>query len=219
MDDMNRRWMVLAAAGLLLCVVAATWALFGGNGNDAAPLDPSSSDAPTEAIDRLGEQGDEEARVRLVELTGSPDRDVALAAVRNLGLQRNEKARRALETVMTDRERDARVRSAAAATLGKFEDVDPAPLARVLARENDARVRRGAAMGLAKCTDTKRTDAVPDLYRALRDPDPRVREWAATGLHRATLMLFTFDPQKDPRTQGKQLGDIRRFLRQHGYLK
>ncbi|MFP4141376.1 MAG: HEAT repeat domain-containing protein [Phycisphaerae bacterium] len=174
---------------------------------------------PEDRIDRLGKEKSETSRKQLIELTANSDRNTALSAVRNLGLQGDEESRRALEAVLADPDRDSRVRSAAAATLGRFEEMDPQPLTRILANEEDVHVRRGAARGLMKWTSTKNNQAVPDLYKALRDPDVRVREAAATALYKATLMLSMYDPRKDPRTQGKQLSDIRRMLTEKGYLK
>jgi HEAT repeat protein len=219
MDDNNKRWVLLAAIGLLGCVAVAAWALTSQGGQ----LDSSvgGSESPTREADKLGEQtkqGNKEARVRLVELTTSPNTDVALAAVRNLGLQKTEEARTALEDVLTDRGRDERVRSAAAATLGKFKGGDPEPLTRVLEKEPSARVRRGAARGLAAWSGENATEAIPALYRALRDPDPTVRQWGYSGLRRATGLVFIYDPKEDPRTQGARLGTIRSQLSKLGYL-
>ena len=213
MDDQNKRWMVLAGAGLLVCLAAVAWTFMG----DREPLE--TSEVPEDRIDRIGKEKSETSRKQLIELTANPDRNTALSAVRNLGLQGDEESRKSLEVVLADPDRDPRVRSAAAATLGKFEDVDPEPLARALARDDNVHVRRGAARGLRRWTSTKNTKAVPDLYRALTDPDVRVRQEAATALYKATLILFTYDPTKDPRTQGKQLGDIRRLLEEKGHLK
>ncbi len=213
MEDQNKKWMVLAGVGLVICLAVAAWTF------TSTPEPLETSDAPEDRIDRIGSKKNETSRKQLIELTANPNRDTALAAVRNLGLQGDEESRKSLETVLADRDRDPRVRSAAAATLGKFEEIDPEPLARVLSQDENVHVRRGAARGLRKWTSTKNTQAVPDLYRALTDPDVRVRQEAATGLYKATLILFTYDPGKDPRTQGKQLGDIRRLLREKGHLK
>jgi HEAT repeat protein len=213
MDDQNKRWMVLAGAGLLVCLAAVAWTFMG----DREPLE--TSEAPEDRIDRIGKEKSETSRKQLIELTANPDRNTALSAVRNLGLQGDEESRKSLEVVLADPDRDPRVRSAAAATLGRFETMDPKPLARILANEENVHVRRGAARGLMKWTSTENNQAIPDLYDALSDPDVHVREAAATALRKATLILFMFDPRKDPRTQGKELSDIRRFLREKGHLK
>lgn len=212
MNAQNRRWMLVAGASLVVCVAAAGWTL----------IDSDSQGQPTtpeDRVDRLGDEKTEQARRELIQLTASPTREIALSAVRNLGRHGDEESRRALEEVLADTGRDPRVRSAAAAKLGEYDQADPQTLARVLAREKNVHIRRGAARGLMKWTDTDHTEAVGDLYRALSDPDLRVRQSAATGLRRATLMLFTFDPRKDPRTQRKQLAAIRRFLCEKGHME
>ncbi|MFP4054828.1 MAG: HEAT repeat domain-containing protein [Phycisphaerae bacterium] len=218
MDSDVKRIGLVVVAIVLFAVGAAiyNWTSDPGSGKPSESADAAEM---TRHAHRLGNQKESEAaRKSLADMVRDPRREVALAAIRNLGVNRSDKARSLLEDVVSDREMDRRVRAAAGSALGKYTDASPATLARVLENEPDKLVRRGAAIGLANRSSPEQSDAIPALFKALRDPDPRVRQWAATGIFRVTRIMFTFDPEKDPATQGQQISKIRDALVQGGYM-
>ena len=214
-SDLKRIGLVVAA----IVLFAAGAAIYSWTSGPSGPSEEADTPEMVRHADRLGKKKEsQEARKSLAEMVRDPRRDVALAAVRNLGINRSDENRLLLEKVVTDREMDHRVRAAAGSSLGKYADASPAALARVLENEPDKLVRRGAAIGLANRSSPERTEAIPVLYKALRDPDPRVRQWAATGIFRVTRIMFTFDPEKDPATQGQEIAKIRDVLVESGYM-
>ncbi len=212
---MANRKVILLLAGLgLLLIMAVGWMVLAP---DPIAGDPTSSD-PTQrmaAASSLGEREDQDAVETLIILATDRNDQVAVRAVRSLGRQKTQLSREALENLLGSAEK-ARVRGAAAAELGRYEDLDPSVLTNVLSdTQAEPEIRAGAAKGLSRLKDR---DAVPQLFRALSDPDPKVRLWASTALGKITGRRYMYYADKPPSQQREVIEAIERSLKRLGYL-
>jgi len=75
---------------------------------------------------------------------------------------------------------------------------------------DEAGVRLGAihALRRSRLTTARRVEITPHLDRALRDPDPRVRFWAAIALHEGAPRGVTSYPHRLTRTAGALLAGL-----------
>lgn len=204
---------VLAGLGLVL-VVAAVWMVMAPDPIDG---DPTSSDPEQRmtAASSLGERKDQDAVKTLILLADDRNDQVAVRAVRSLGRQKTEPSREALQNLLDSADK-ARIRGAAAAELGQYEDLDPHVLTDVLSNpQAEPETRAGAAKGLSRL---KNRDAVPELFQALSDPDPKVRLWASTALGKITGRRYMYYADKPPSQQREVIEAIKRSLKRLGYL-
>lgn len=204
---------VLAGLGLVL-MVAVVWMVMAP---EPIAGDPTSSDPAQrmEAASSLGNRDDQDAVKTLVILAGDQNDQVAVRAVRSLGRQKTELSREALQNLLDSADK-ARIRGAAAAELGQYEDLDPSVLTNVLSNPKaEPETRAGAAKGLSRLKDR---DAVPQLFQALSDPDPKVRLWASTALGKITGRRYMYYAEKPPSQQREVIEAIERSLKRLGYL-
>lgn len=212
---MKDRRMIALLIGVIVIILAAVgWMLFAPEGIEG---DPTSSD-PDERLAAAASlaKRDDEASVRtLVTLAADEDRRVAVRAVRSLGRQQTARSRQALEELLKSGE-DDRLQGAAAAELGRYEDLDPAVLTGVLGDPAaEAEKRAGAAKGLSRL---KKKESIPQLFSALKDPNPKVRLWAITALSETTGLRFNYDADVPPSRQQREIRFIRTVLKRNGHM-
>ncbi len=130
------------------------------------------------AAEALGRLGGEAACQMLRRCTADPDPTVRVAVAHALGACGDLTAVPALLPLLADADPD--VRRATAASVGCSNDAAAAAaLAAALDREEQLLVRRALAAALAH---SAHPGAQPALLKALADPDPQVRGYAAQAL-------------------------------------
>lgn len=212
---MRKNPQVLVLGLLVLAGAIALVSYLTGPGRGADRL--ASSGDPQErlkAVEASGGDRSEAASERLSQLSRDSDLRVARGAVRALADNRTDRNRELLMEIMEDKSRRGRVRGEAAATLGEYEGTDFRVLTNAL-RDPDKDARAGAAKGLVRL---RKPEAVPELYRALSDPDPEVRMWAISAINKVVVIRFNYDAGKPPGSQVKQIEYIGQLLRQRGLL-
>ncbi len=203
-------------AGVLMGIAALLFLrlLFGGDDIDdlAASED---ADERLLALDKAHNREDEAAAEVLTQLASDPDPRVASRALKTMGHKRDPRHVATLRKQLVDKTRPVEVRAAAAASLGRYDQTQPTELTGMLRAEKDAKVRAGAAQGLAFMSRSRKTEIIPDLYKALSDPDPAVRNWAITGISKMTGHRFEFDAKDKPGSPAhrKIVSDLGQYLR------
>jgi len=203
----------LAVLGVAVSLFA--W-LSSGPSNSVEELirseDPNQRGA---AAARLGASADAEATRTLRELARDKNAWVAIKAVRALGRQKTEDRRDALGSMVNDKALGEPARAEAAATLGSFEQANPVVLTETMAKDPSPRVRAGAAKGLVRL---RKPETLPELVKALSDPDTRVRAYAITAIHHMIARRYNFDPRAPVQTQQREIERIKAYLRKCGVL-
>jgi HEAT repeat protein len=207
------RFRVAVVAGVSLLVLGgAGWLAYHlwGSGADA-----ESPEACLQRIEKIETPKSESQVQELREYARHVDVRVSVSAVRKLGEAKTQASRQALVELMRDSPQP-QVRGEAAAALGKDPAADSKLLVQVLQTDKDAEARAGAAKGLARLKDQM---TVPVLYEKLRDPDQKVRIWAATALSNITGARFDYRAEVPPDQQKDKIDYIGVLLRRWGMLK
>lgn len=161
------------------------------------------------------------ARQALINLARDPDGRVGFQAVKAMGENRDERTYEALLDICRDSQVTPNVRGAAFAALGHYEQTHFDTLTGPLLADEEPLVRAGAARGLSHKLKWDRPEgrvAIPDLYKALYDPDPLVRGWAITAICKMTITRFNFNATKPPKAQKEKLEFIEAYLKRNGYM-
>ena len=212
----HRRALARGIAALALFAAAVTTGAWYYHHRGGSAVWRAASDDPNGRLLAAADLGDSTsgvARETLVRLAGDASVAVAVQAVQSLGRNVCPANREAMSSLLTSPHLRPEARAEALAEMGRFPDADPHPLIAALAADDDARIRAGAAMGL---TRLRNPAALPELSRRLEDPDPRVRIWAITGIHRMITRRFPYDAKADPATQAAVIRKIRTYLRSCG---
>jgi HEAT repeat protein len=205
---------VLCVLALLLTLRAFFW---GGGSGDASSADARKRLA---GVESLRGREDNAARQRLVALADDPDRRVAFQAVKAMGVNRDEETYQALLQIAKEAQ-DPQVRGAAYSSLGQYDQTNLDLLTGALQDEKEPLARAGAARGLAHKLEMNRQQgraAIPDLYRALYDPDPAVRGWAITAICKVTITRFNYSATTPPEAQRDRLKFIEDYLKRNGFM-
>jgi len=175
----------------------------------ASSADPADRQA---AVERLSERGTESSARLLSALAADRDPETARLAVRGLGQVQTQANLDALTRILDNNKLSKNARAEAGFTIGKFKAADPKVLTERLSveREPDPVVRAGVAKGLARM---EMPSTIPQLSAALEDPNPEVRRWAISAIHRMVIRTFPYDADKPPQDQQAVIQKIREYLR------
>lgn len=160
--------------------------------------------------DRTG--GSREVLIRVAE--SDNDERVKLASISAMRHNRDEDTEKALRR-MAREEKSPAVRGEAWVVLAEYKNVATSELTGVLQSESNPIVRIGAAQGLANRADRK---SAPNMFRALGDPDEKVRAWAITAIRQITKVGFLYDAGKTPGEQVQVIQQIGNYLRRNGFM-
>jgi len=200
---------------VVLIVGAGGYWLHTGLGSAGKLADSADPEDRIRAAAQLASKDSPAARKALRRLSRDSNRYVAIRAVWTIGERRTRASRDLLGEIARDRGAHSAARHEAAAALGKFKDADPGILTELLTVEADAEVRAGAAKGLLRMRNPK---TLPELVRALEDPDRRVRLWAITAIHKMIARRFPYDAKLPPDKQRHEIERIKAYLRKAGVL-
>jgi HEAT repeat protein len=208
---------------LVAAVALVLWLVDSRTGNVEKLSGSAKAVDRMEAVDKAGKSSSGGASKALEKLSRDRDENVAVRAIWALGDSPGDRNRDALRRIVTDKSVRPRVRGEAAAALGKHEDAGSAILKDTLVGDGDPQVRAGAAKGLSRVAGRQKTvegakSIIPQLSRALEDPDPNVRAWAITAIHKLIVRRFQYSATASPETQQEQIEAIRKYLRGRGVL-
>lgn len=211
MSESMRKKLPMALGGIAVLVIAGR--LFFGGGDDAS-LTSSDPVKRLVAMESLLKENTDAARARLRSMTQDDDPRVIMQSLRGMGINRDEANRRQLETFAFESPRPEYRREALAA-LGQYQNVSVSHFTQVLAGDRDPQARAGAAQALARRADRS---TIPAMYKALSDPDARVRVWAITGIKEITFITFIYEAALPPAEQREVIVQIGQWLQKNGYM-
>lgn len=204
---------IAAVLGLVALVLVVNVLFFsGGPRYDINSTDPVERLAAIEDYRVDKSNASSEVLIRVAETDN--DERVKLASISAMRMNQNENTEKALRR-MAREEKSPAVRGEAWAVLGYYKNVPTSELTGVLRTDSHPSVRMGAAKGLANRADRK---SAPDLFRALGDPDEKVRAWAISGIRYITKVGFLYEARKTPGEQVEIIQQIGNYLRRNGFM-
>ncbi len=195
----DRRWIGLAASGLLL--IGAIWYWKHSKEQLPPPQNPLVAEVA------VLEQKKDAAGLRQFISTNSNAGAVAFA-VHSLA---NVEGKAALPTVVTalaDSRPEVRIAAASAMEI-VAEPAEPGPLMNVLQADSEPEVRAAAAKALG---GLKAYDSADALVAALSDKNTYVRECAIAAIHRMLTIRFPYKATDEPAKRQVAIAQIRKVM-------